>query len=60
MGNWRGRFCQFLDFAEKVLHHFLFSGGEGVYLADFRFEGFVKINLMIIGTGRRNMVHGFF
>ena len=47
-------------FIEKVLCRFSFFRREGVYFADFRFEGFIKINLMIIGMERRNMICDFF
>ena len=46
-------------FVKEVLRRFLFLGREGVYLADLRFERFVKVDLMVIGMGRRNMVCGF-
>ena len=52
-------FASFQIFVKKVFRCFSFFGGEGVYLADLRFERFVKVDLRVIGMGRRNMVCGF-
>ena len=35
---------------QEVLRGFTFIRGEGVYLPDFRCEGVVKVDLMIIGS----------
>jgi len=37
-----------------------FFGGEGVEFSDFRRERVSEVNFVIIGSGRRDMVHGFF
>ena len=44
---------------EKVLCCFSFFGGKGVYFANLGFEGFIKVDLVVIGTRRRNMVCSF-
>ena len=45
---------------QEVFGGFSFIGGEGIYFPDLQGEGVVKIDLMIIGSGRRDVVSGFF
>ena len=45
---------------QKVFGGFSFIRGEGVYLPDFRGEGVVEVDFMIIGSRGGNVVGGFF
>ena len=47
-------------FFEEVLSSFLFVGRKQVYFAYLRCEGFIEIDLVVIGSGRGNMVGCFF
>ena len=47
-------------FFKEVFSGFLFIWGEQVNFADLQHKGLVKVDLMVIGSARRDMVSGFF
>ena len=47
-------------FLEEIFSGFTFTGRERVNFPNFGSEGVVKVDLMIIGSRRRDMVGGFF
>ena len=51
--------ASFQVFIKEDLCCLSFFRREGVYLADLRFKGFVKVYFMVIGARGRNMVCGF-
>ena len=44
---------------QEVFGGLAFIGREGAYFSDFRGERVVKVDLMVVGTGRGNVVGGF-
>ena len=46
-------------FVQKVFSGFSFIGGKRVYLYNLWGKGIVEIDLVVIGSGRRDMVGGF-
>ena len=57
--RWTDLSCSWILF-EKVLGSFLFIGGKWVDFAYFRYEGFVEIDLVVVGLGRGDVVSCFF
>ena len=44
---------------QEVLGGFAFVGRERIYFPDLRGEGVIEVDLMIVRSGRRNVVGGF-
>ena len=51
-------FSQGEVFIKEVFGGFLFFGGEVIYLPDFRREGVIKVDFVVIGARRGNVVSG--
>lgn len=47
-------------FIKNILSSFLFFWKEGVEFSDLWGKGFGEVNLMVVRSGRRNVVGGFF
>ena len=52
----RANFSRSKVLVQKVFGDFSFIRGERVYLPDFRSKGVVKVDLVIIGLGRGNVI----
>ena len=47
-------------FVQEIFGGFAFVRGEGVNLPDFRGEGFIEVDFMVVGSERGNVVGSFF
>ena len=45
---------------EEVFSGFVFVRGKGIHFPNLWGKGVVKVDLMVIGSGRKDMVSGFF